>query len=195
MLRSNRFHRLLIPIYYDANTYVLSTDGDMWNLDRAHFHTRSSVQSVQLFYANAYSYKKDSVMYPICYIGTTADRWLEIMRPVLSLVVDNLHEHDRIAQSLQPSSIDSTIMMTIDASKRRFELRALLLRLVAYGANKYGRQWTAAGKAVSPQWYFDQLLFGDAIRLQKVLRRLFYFYFILKKPNVVNGKDIRTIVR
>lgn len=141
----------------------MSTDGDMWNLDRAHFHTRSPKHSVQLFYANAYSAQRAPVMYPICYIGTTSQRWQEIMQPILSLVDD---ADQQIQNSILRSNKDErSRLLTIDERKREFDLRSLLLQLVAYGAKKHGRQWTDAGKAVSPQWYFDQLLFGDAIRL------------------------------
>lgn len=61
-------HRLFVPMFYDAqNTYALSSDGDMWNLDRAHFHTRSPTHDVQLFYANAYPRRSDTdaPMYPV----------------------------------------------------------------------------------------------------------------------------------
>jgi len=122
--------RLFLALYYSNDTYLLTTDGDMWNLDRQHFHTRSSDHLVQLFYANAYSYRKD-IMYPICYIGAKAEVFLEIM------------------QSVTPADT--------------FDLRGLVLRLIELGAQRHGTQWITAGKAISPQWYYDQLLFGEAI--------------------------------
>lgn len=53
--------------------------------------------------------------------------------------------------------------LSIDDARRDFDLRALVLRLIASGAQKYGRQWHTAGKAISKQWFYDQILFGDAI--------------------------------
>ena len=102
----------------------------MWNLNRPHFwQPAPSDTDVQLFYANAYAYRKDAVMYPICYIGMSPEMWRTVMR-----------------------TGDDDV-----------DLSRFLHAMLRIGAERYGRQWTHAAKAASPQWYYDQIVFGEAI--------------------------------
>lgn len=67
--------RLLGFLGVDDDRYVLTSDVDMWPLDRAWLNQRSGAFTV--LYANAYSSKR----WPICYLGGIASTWSDIMRP------------------------------------------------------------------------------------------------------------------
>lgn len=122
--------RLFVPMLYADATYVLTSDNDMWNLDRAHFAQRGR-GDVQLFYGNAYA-GRSPPMYPICYIGMRAALW-------------------------------RTVMLGDDAATMPFDLDRVTRDAVRAGARRYGDEWNVANKAVSPRWYYDQILFGEAI--------------------------------
>jgi hypothetical protein len=127
--------RLFVPMLYDDDTYVLTSDNDMWNLDRAHFAQRGAHDSVQLFYGNAYV-GRTPPMYPICYIGMRASLW----RTVMSNAVPSLGDRDV-----------------------PFDLAGVTHELIRAGERRYGAEWHVANKATSPQWYYDQIVFGEAI--------------------------------
>jgi len=129
--------RLLVPLLYEADgdAYVLTSDNDMWNLDRAHFAQRAPHAAVQLFYGNAYV-GRTPPMYPICYIGMRASLW----RVVMSNAVPSLADRDA-----------------------PFDLAHVTHELIRAGERRYGAEWHVANKATSPQWYYDQIVFGEAI--------------------------------
>lgn len=127
--------RLFVPMLYDDDTYVLTSDNDMWNLDRAHFAQRGPPDSVQLFYGNAYV-GRTPPMYPICYIGMRASLW----RTVMSNAVPSLADRST-----------------------PFDLARVTHELIRAGERRYGAEWRIANKATSPQWYYDQIVFGEAI--------------------------------
>lgn len=128
--------RLFVPLLYADDTYVLTSDNDMWNLDRAHFAQRDAdAGTVMLFYGNAYPGRVPP-MYPICYIGMRAALWRTIMsNAVPALLLRGA-----------PLDLDEVTRDIIRAGERR-----------------YGAEWNTANKAVSPRWYYDQILFGEAI--------------------------------
>lgn len=131
--------RLFVPLLYEAadDAYVLTSDNDMWNLDRAHFAQRGGARHpVQLFYGNAYA-GRTPPMYPICYIGMRASLW----RTVMSSAVPSLADRDAAP----------------------FDLAHVTHELIRAGERRYGAEWRVANKATSPQWYYDQIVFGEAI--------------------------------
>lgn len=58
-----------------GDRYVLTSDADMWPLDRAWLNQRAGDFTV--LYANAYGGQR----WPICYLGAAASAWREVMRP------------------------------------------------------------------------------------------------------------------
>src|SRR5690606_5744916 len=61
--------------------YIITSDADMFPLSRDHFNQQGMEgDDVHLFYANAYAHMKDSVMYPLCYVGASVRTWRDIMQ-------------------------------------------------------------------------------------------------------------------
>lgn len=69
--------------------YVLTSDVDMWPLNKTWFHQKGN--KVNLFYANAYNHEK----YPMCYIGTSIKYWREIMD-----IIPGKHINDSISHRI-----------------------------------------------------------------------------------------------
>jgi hypothetical protein len=122
-------HRLFIPFFYKQSDYLLTSDNDMWNIDWNHFHTRSSAALVQIFYSNAYDFKKPEIMFPICYIGMSASTWKTILKPHLINNNNNDNNNDDIID------LDSILIELLNAAKKQFGVY----------------RWENSAKAISPQ--------------------------------------------
>lgn len=66
------------------DTYVLTSDIDMWPLTTHWFNEQDWSKKVHLFYANAYNHTK----YAICYIGMHAPTWREVMKIAPSMDIN-----------------------------------------------------------------------------------------------------------
>ena len=62
-----------------AGDYLLTSDADMWVLDKSWIHQRGSNDHVTSFFANAYEGAYQIPRFPMCYIGAVAGVWQEIM--------------------------------------------------------------------------------------------------------------------
>lgn len=58
------------------DVYVLTSDVDMWPLQKNYFYQQDFQKKLHLYYANAYAPK---IKYPICYMGAYVKVWREIM--------------------------------------------------------------------------------------------------------------------
>jgi hypothetical protein len=63
-----------------ADDYLLTSDADMWPLDRAYFHKQDASRPFHVWYSNAYEVEDGVQKYPICYLGGKVKIWREIMR-------------------------------------------------------------------------------------------------------------------
>ncbi len=59
----------------EDDEYILTSDADMWPLNRQWFRQGANDKLLHLFYANAYGHEK----YPMCYVGAAAKQWRDIM--------------------------------------------------------------------------------------------------------------------
>lgn len=72
----------------DDEQYIITSDADMWPLNKAWFNQGDKSKAMQLFYANAYQHER----YAICYIATKSKHWREIM---------DVNKNDSINKSLE----------------------------------------------------------------------------------------------
>ncbi len=75
-----------------ADDYLLTSDADMWPLDRAYFHKQDPSRPFHVWYRNAYEVEDGVQKYPICYLGGNVKIWREIMRLGDDNGVDRLRE-------------------------------------------------------------------------------------------------------
>ena len=68
--------RVFISPFFNDDDYLLTGDIDMWPLSKEWFNKQDPTQAIHLFFSNAYNHEK----YPICYIGTVAKIWQDIMQ-------------------------------------------------------------------------------------------------------------------
>ena len=60
------------------DTYLLTTDADMWPLSRSYFHQEQDwTKELHLF--NAFGMSWNETEYPMCYIGASVSAWREIL--------------------------------------------------------------------------------------------------------------------
>lgn len=131
--------------------YLLTSDVDMFPLSRQHFLQGDiATKKVHLFYANAYAHMKDTIMYPLCYIGMKAKTWKEVMG-----ITGTRNEKENVKNE----------EWNAKAEEEGIVVEELVLNAIEKGIERYGKdRWQNSHKQDGDvQWYFDQFLFGEKI--------------------------------
>ena len=110
---------------WPEDTYVMTTDLDMWPLKRSYFDDSVGVdKDVHVLYANYFGDPVTAGQYPVCYIGMKVSMWREVMK--VSKQDDIFHEIARVRDEqwgMHPSKVDQFATDQLYFAKQLHALR------------------------------------------------------------------------